>query len=122
MEIDPMATADTDGPSTDAEKTAAEPLSHAAAHAKAAPDVIRRLKNIEGHIRGVQKMVHADAYCIDILRQIKAVKQALERVSSITLQTHLQTCVTEGLRSDEVEERERVIGEIVDVFNATGKL
>jgi DNA-binding FrmR family transcriptional regulator len=96
--------------------------SHAAAHAKAAPDVIRRLKSIEGHIRGVQKMVQEDAYCIDILKQIKAVKQALERVGSMTLETHLQTCVTEGLRSDDVEERERVIGEIVEVFNATGKL
>lgn len=96
--------------------------SHAAAHAKAAPHVIRRLKSIEGHIRGVQKMVREDAYCIDILKQIKAVKQALERVGSITLETHLQTCVTEGLRSDDVEERERVIGEIVEVFNATGKL
>ena len=95
---------------------------HAAAHARTAPDVIRRLKSIEGHIRGVQKMVHEDAYCIDILKQIKAVKQALERVGSMTLETHLQTCVTEGLRSDDVEERERVIGEIVEVFNATGKL
>jgi DNA-binding FrmR family transcriptional regulator len=122
MEIHSMPNAETDSPSTDAEPTPTEPLSHAAVHATSAPDVIRRLKNIEGHIRGVQKMVHADAYCIDILKQIKAVKQALERVASITLQTHLQTCVTEGLRSDEVEERERVIAEIVDVFNATGKL
>ena len=95
---------------------------HAAAHAKTAAGVIRRLKSIEGHIRGVQKMVQADAYCIDILKQIKAVKQALERVGAITLETHLQTCVTKGLRSDDVLERERVIGEIVDVFNATGKL
>ncbi len=95
---------------------------HSAAHAAAAPGVIRRLKSIEGHIRGVQKMVQTDAYCIDILKQIKAVKQALERVGAITLETHLQTCVTKGLRSDDVSERERVIGEIVEVFNATGKL
>ena len=107
-------------PSASAPRTS--DAAHAAAHAKAAPEVIRRLKSIEGHIRGVQKMVQADAYCIDILKQIKAVKQALERVGLITLETHLQTCVTEGLRSDDVEERERVIGEIVEVFNATGKL
>ncbi len=67
-------------------------------------------------------MVHGDAYCIEILKQIKAVKQALERVGLITLETHLQTCVTEGLRSEDVAERERVIAEIVEVFNATGKL
>ena len=111
----------TDSPIPSASARASDPA-HAAAHAKAAPEVIRRLKNIEGHVRGVQKMVHADAYCIDILKQIKAIKQALERVGSLTLETHLQTCVTEGLRSKDVEERERVIGEIVEVFNATGKL
>jgi len=91
-------------------------------HARSADAVSRRLKSIEGHIRGIQRMVQSDAYCIDILKQIKAVKQALERVGAITLETHLQTCVTDGLRSDEVEERERVIGEILEVFNATGKL
>ena len=92
------------------------------AHARAAAEVTQRLKSVEGHIRGIQRMVQTDAYCIDILKQIKAVKQALERVGAITLETHLQTCVTDGLRSDDVAERERVIGEILDVFNATGKL
>jgi DNA-binding FrmR family transcriptional regulator len=110
-----------DSPTRMASPGRSDPL-HAAAHARKAPSVIRRLKSIEGHIRGIQKMVETDAYCIDILKQIKAVKQALERVGSITLETHLQTCVTEGLRSDDVEERERVIAEIVEVFNATGKL
>lgn len=105
-------------------KTAKPPSTHkpSAAHDSAAPEVVRRLKSIEGHVRGIQKMVHDDAYCIEILKQIKAVKQALERVGTITLETHLKTCVTEGLRSEDVAERERVIGEIVDVFNATGKL
>jgi DNA-binding FrmR family transcriptional regulator len=95
---------------------------HVAAHARTQEDLTLRLKSIEGHIRGIQRMVDQDAYCIDIMKQVKAVKQALERVSLITLETHLQTCVTDGLRSNQVEERERVIGEIVEVFNATGKL
>jgi DNA-binding FrmR family transcriptional regulator len=121
MEISNMPTDAADSTVPLASSRPSDP-SHAAAHAQAAPGVIRRLKSIEGHIRGVQKMVQADAYCIDILKQIKAIKQALERVGSITLETHLQTCVTEGLRSEDVEERERVIAEIVEVFNATGKL
>jgi DNA-binding FrmR family transcriptional regulator len=91
-------------------------------HDSASPELIRRLKSIEGHVRGIQKMVLGDVYCIEILKQVKAVKQALERVGTLTLETHLKTCVTEGLRSEDVAERERVIGEIVDVFNATGKL
>jgi DNA-binding FrmR family transcriptional regulator len=92
------------------------------AHAAAKPDLIRRLKSIEGHVRGIQKMLDSDAYCIEILKQIKAVKQALERVAAMTLETHLETCVTNGLRSDDVAERERVIAEIVEVVHATGKL
>ena len=83
----------------------------------------RRLLSVRGHVEGILRMLEDDSvYCVDILKQIKAVKQALERVGAITLETHLQTCVTKGLRSDDVLERERVIGEIVDVFNATGKL
>lgn len=91
---------------------------HAAAHR----DVVLRLKSIEGHIRGIQRMVESDAYCIDVLKQVKAVKQALERVSLITLESHLQTCVADGLRSEDEAERERVVGELVQVLNASGKL
>lgn len=67
-------------------------------------------------------MVESDAYCIDILKQIKAVKQALEKVGAITLKTHLETCVSDGLRSEDAADRERVIAEIVEIVNATGKL
>lgn len=109
-------------PSKPTPPTPASSSAHAALHAAATPEIVQRLKSVEGHVRGIQKMVLDDAYCIDILKQIKAVKQALERVSTLTLETHLQTCVTEGLRSDEVSERERVIDEIVDVLGASGKL
>ena len=91
-------------------------------HARAAADATQRLKSVEGHIRGIQRMVESDAYCIDILKQIKAVKQALERVGALTLETHLQTCVRDGLRSDDPAERERVVAEVVEVFDASGKL
>ena len=105
-------------------KIAKAPTTHkpSSEHAAATPEVIRRLKSVEGHVRGIQRMVSGDAYCIEILKQIKAVKQALERVGALTLETHLKSCVTDGLRSDDVSERERVIEEIVEVFNATGKL
>ena len=95
---------------------------HRAAHARTQADVVQRLKSVEGHIRGIQKMVADEQYCIDILKQLKAVKQALERIGAITLQTHLETCVSEGLRSDDADERERVIAEIVEVYSATGRL
>ena len=85
-------------------------------------DLANRLKSVEGHIRGIQRMVDEDAYCMDILKQIKAVQQALERVSALTLENHLHTCVTNAMRSDNTNEQERVIGEIMDVFKATSKL
>lgn len=84
--------------------------------------LINRLKSIEGHIRGIERMVEDDAYCMDILKQVKAVQQALERVSALTLENHLNTCVTTAIRSDDQGEKERVVGEIMDVFKATGKL
>ena len=84
--------------------------------------VVNRLKSIEGHIRGIERMVEEDVYCMDILKQIKAVQQALERVGARTLENHLNTCVTTAIRSDDSVEKERVFTEIMDVFKATGKL
>jgi DNA-binding FrmR family transcriptional regulator len=85
-------------------------------------ELSNRLRSIEGHIRGIDRMVADDAYCMDILKQIKAVQQALERVSALTLENHLNTCVTTAIRSDDEVEKQRVVTEIMDVFKATGKL
>lgn len=83
---------------------------------------LNRLKSIEGHVRGIQRMVEDDTYCIDVIRQIHAVQKALEGVSSLVLENHLNTCVTTAVRGADAGERERVIGEIVSVFQETGKL
>ena len=83
--------------------------------------VINRLKSIEGHVRGVEKMVEEDAYCMDIVTQINAVQAALQKVSATILDRHLHTCVITAIRGDDPNERERVIGEIMDVFNAKSK-
>jgi DNA-binding FrmR family transcriptional regulator len=83
--------------------------------------IVNRLKSIEGHVRGVEKMVEEDAYCIDIVKQIEAIQAALQKVSALVLDQHLHTCVTTAIRGDDLAERERVIGEIMEVFNAKGK-
>ncbi len=85
-------------------------------------DVVNRLRSIEGHVRGIERMVDEDVYCVDVMKQVKAVQNALERVNSQILTSHLNTCVTTAIRSDDEGERERVIGEIIQVFDATGKL
>ena len=84
--------------------------------------VVNRLGSIEGHVRGIQRMVEEDAYCIDVLKQSIAVQHALEKVNGIILENHLQTCVTTAIRGEEAEERERVIGELLDVFETAGSL
>ncbi|HFC08963.1 MAG TPA: metal-sensing transcriptional repressor [Chloroflexi bacterium] len=82
----------------------------------------RRLKTVEGHIRGIERMLEEDAYCIDVLRQIQAVQAALNKISALILDEHLHTCVISAIRSDDVEERERVLNEILDIFEAFQKL
>lgn len=83
--------------------------------------IIRRLKSVEGHIRGIQKMIAEDAYCIDIVNQIQAVQAALQKINSLVLDRHLHTCVTTAIQGDDANERERVITEVLSVFNAKAK-
>jgi len=80
-----------------------------------------RLKSVEGHVRGVLEMVEKGAYCIDIIRQTKAVQAALDRVNLLLLEGHLHHCVSRAVRSDDRSERERVIRELLDLFEARGK-
>jgi len=84
--------------------------------------ILNRLKSIEGHVRGIERMVENGDYCIDIVNQVLAVQRALEKVNAIVLDRHLHTCVTTAIRGDNPDERERVIGEILSVFETTGKL
>ena len=84
--------------------------------------IVRRLQSIEGHIRGIQRMVDEDAYCIEIMKQINAVQAALAKVNQLVLEGHLNTCVTSAVRGDDPQERERVLREIADVFEMTTKV
>lgn len=84
--------------------------------------VLARLKSIEGHVRGIQRMVEEDQYCIDIIRQSQAVQRALDRFNALILENHLNTCVTTAIRGEDADERERVVAEIMNVFETAGKL
>ena len=83
---------------------------------------LRRLKTIEGHLRGVIRMVEEDAYCIDIIRQIQAVEGALNKVNTLILDDHLNSCVITAIRGDSEQERERVLKEISEVFEMSHKV
>jgi DNA-binding FrmR family transcriptional regulator len=83
---------------------------------------LRRLKSIAGHVKGIEKMVAEDAYCIDVIKQIQAVQAALNKVSTGILDGHLHTCLTTAVRGEDADERERVLGEIAEVFEMATKV
>lgn len=84
-------------------------------------DIMRRLKSVEGHVRGIERMVDEGAYCVDVVNQIVAVQRALKKVSGLVLDRHLHTCVTHAIQGSDDAAKERVLGELLEVFEATGK-
>ncbi|NKQ35738.1 MAG: metal-sensitive transcriptional regulator [Chloroflexi bacterium] len=84
--------------------------------------VTQRLASAAGHIKGIERMVNDDTYCIDVIKQIQAVQAALSKVSAIILDNHLQTCVTTAIQGDDPEERQRVLHEVTGVFDMKNKI
>ncbi|MEK7576326.1 MAG: metal-sensitive transcriptional regulator [Patescibacteria group bacterium] len=74
--------------------------------------VMRRLKIVEGQVRGLQKMIEADKYCIDVLHQTLAVKQALSGVEDVILENHLATHVVEQIKSGKESQSTKEIMEL----------
>ena len=85
-------------------------------------DVTRRLASAAGHLKGIERMVHEDAYCIDVIKQVQAVQAALNKISNLMLDNHLRTCMTTAIRGDDPEERERMLQEVTSVFDMSAKL
>jgi DNA-binding FrmR family transcriptional regulator len=79
-----------------------------------------RLRRIEGQVQGLQRMVENDAYCVDILLQISAVQGALEQVQKLLLGRHIESCVSDALRSGSKTDRQQKIEELLDVFARFG--
>jgi CsoR family transcriptional regulator, copper-sensing transcriptional repressor len=85
-------------------------------------ETLKRLKTIEGHLKGIIRMVEEEAYCIDVIRQIQAVEAALGKVSSHILDEHLNSCVITAIRGENPGDRERVLKEISEVFDMANKI
>jgi DNA-binding FrmR family transcriptional regulator len=76
--------------------------------------VISRLKKIEGQIRGVQQMVDRCEYCIDVINQINAARSALDQVGLIVMKRHMESCVTEAIKTKGGAEK---IDEFIDAVD-----
>ena len=77
---------------------------------------LKRLRRIEGQIRGLQRMVEEDRYCADILTQISSVHEALRSVGRELVRNHLKHCAAAAIRSEEPESAERMYDELVDMM------
>jgi DNA-binding FrmR family transcriptional regulator len=79
-------------------------------------NLVTRLRRIEGQVRGLQRMVENDRYCGDVLDQIQSVHQALRSVGKVITRNHLETCVTDALRSGDEEAAEETYDEMMDLL------
>lgn len=80
--------------------------------------LLRRLKIIEGQIRGLHDLLQKDAYCIDVITQTSAVKQALSGVEDALMESHLGTCVIDQVKKGE---EGKAVGEILKVYRLKRK-
>ena len=80
--------------------------------------IIRRLKLVEGQVRGLQKMIEGDTYCIDVITQTSAVKQALSNVEDILLENHLDHCVHHQMSSGQSDKAKK---EVLKVYKLKKK-
>jgi DNA-binding FrmR family transcriptional regulator len=75
--------------------------------------LIRRLRILEGQIRGLQEMVEKDTYCIDVITQTSAVKQGLSNLEDLLLENHLGSCILKQVRSGKMDQ---ATAEILKVY------
>jgi DNA-binding FrmR family transcriptional regulator len=81
-------------------------------------DALKRLKYLSGHLEGVRRMVEADAYCVDVLKQTHAVRRAIEKLETLLLAGHLRSCVVEGVREGR---EDQVLGELLELYDVANR-
>jgi DNA-binding FrmR family transcriptional regulator len=96
-------------------------MKHAHAHKAEKKDtekLVRRLKIIEGQVRGLQEMLKNNTYCIDVITQTSAVKQALSNIEDALLESHLSTCLIHQVHEGKDKQ---AVGEILKVYQLKRK-
>jgi DNA-binding FrmR family transcriptional regulator len=87
-----------------------------AGYAGTKEDYLKRLRRIEGQVRGLQRMVDEDTYCIDVLTQVAAVTKALQAVSLGLLEDHVAHCVVDAARTGDDDEAQVKVREAADAI------
>jgi DNA-binding FrmR family transcriptional regulator len=78
-------------------------------------DMLKRLRRVEGQVRGIQKMIEEEKHCADILTQVAAVRAAINKVGSIILEKHSMTCIQNAVSS---EDKEKAISELAKTMQS----
>lgn len=79
-----------------------------------------RLRRAEGQVAAVARMIEDDAYCVDVLTQVRAATAALNKVGAAVLENHLRTCVAAAFAGGSADDRDAKIAELMDVFGRYG--
>jgi CsoR family transcriptional regulator, copper-sensing transcriptional repressor len=79
--------------------------------------LVNRLKRIEGQVRGIQKMIEEDRYCVDIIVQISAINAALKKVGFNLLESHTNSCVSSAIKSGNGEEHIEELMKVIKQFS-----
>ena len=77
---------------------------------------LKRLRRVEGQVRGLQRMVEEDRYCADILTQISSVHEALRSVGRELVRNHLKHCASAAIRGDDARHAEEMYDEIIEMM------
>ena len=103
---------------TDARRTAApaDPSHFRHAYSKDKAQLVRRLSRMEGQVRGIARMIEREEYCVDILQQTAALRAAVDAVSIMILEDHVQGCVRSAAERGEAD---KYVDEVLDVVRRT---
>jgi CsoR family transcriptional regulator, copper-sensing transcriptional repressor len=82
---------------------------------------LKRLRRVEGQVRGVARMVEEDRYCIDVVTQVSAIRAALARVEDEIIRDHVGHCVKHAIISGDKTEQRRKLFELVDALGRMGR-
>ncbi len=79
-------------------------------------EILTRLRKIEGQVRGLQRMVEEDSYCVDLLTQIAAVKRAMDQVAVRLLDSHIKGCVRDAVAAGDADQKVEELVTVVERF------
>lgn len=77
---------------------------------------LKRLRRIEGQVKGLMKMVDEEQYCIDLINQVNAIRRALEQVALIVMKRHVESCVAESIKREKGEQKIDELIRSIDSF------